>query len=65
MKEILQNIKKDIATVEGILKKLRSSRTDDYSTRRAIIIYEDMLNSLYDQYHAVRHYVERDATDDK
>lgn len=65
MKEILQNIEKDIETVKGYLENLRSRRIDDYPTRRAITVYEDMLDSLYDQYHAVKHYVERDATDGK
>lgn len=60
MKDILLNIEKDIKTVEGYIKKLKSGWIDDYSTRRTITIYEDMLDDLYDQYHAVKHYIEKE-----
>lgn len=63
MKEILQNIEKDIETVERILKRLRADKRHDPQAGLKIVVYEDILNELYDNSHAVRQYLQKEEVD--
>lgn len=60
MEEILRNIEHDIATVEGYIKKLRANKQKDPEAGFKIAVYENMVNELYDNYHAVRRYLQKE-----
>ena len=61
MKEILQNIEKDIETVEGYLKRLKATRDMDGRTAFTISIYEDMLYELYSHRRSVLEYIKKET----
>ena len=63
MKEILRNIEHDIEVVERILERLRADKRHDPQAGLKIPLYEEMLNDLYDNSHAVKHYIQKEEAD--
>lgn len=57
MKELLETINRDIATVEGYLKQR------DSSAGRAVAIYTEMLYELYDRRRSIMHYLQKEEAD--
>lgn len=64
MTEMLENIEKDIETVEAYLAKLLAAKKNDThgSAGFAISVYTGMLYELYDRYREIKKYIEEADT---
>jgi hypothetical protein len=60
VKELLETINRDIATVEGYLRQRGAATQRDSSAGRAVAVYTEMLYELYDRRRAIMHYLEKE-----